>query len=153
VVNSRNKGGENVRRFLLAITTIIAVATISPMAHADMVGAAAGAGTGLVVAGPVGAVPEELSALFSASRSGVRPSVTERVGSTATCAATAGGIIGIVDEYRNRRLGCSPEVRRGACGCAQKAYLTFGTSRLGFRVGCFGNSTQRELGQMSYEFA
>ena len=44
------------RRFLLAITTIIAVATISPMARGDMVGAAAGAGTGLVVAGPVGAV-------------------------------------------------------------------------------------------------
>jgi osmotically inducible lipoprotein OsmB len=45
-----------VRQFLLAITTIIAVATISPMARGDMVGAAAGAGTGLVVAGPVGAV-------------------------------------------------------------------------------------------------
>jgi osmotically inducible lipoprotein OsmB len=48
------------RRFLLALATIIAVAMISPMtstmARADMVGAAAGAGTGLVVAGPVGAV-------------------------------------------------------------------------------------------------
>jgi len=41
---------------------------------------------------------EELSALFSASRSGVRPSVTERAGSTATSAATARGIIGIVAE-------------------------------------------------------
>jgi len=48
------------RRFLLALTTVVAVALISPMiaptARADMVGAAAGAGTGLVVAGPVGAV-------------------------------------------------------------------------------------------------
>ena len=44
------------RQLVLAIATIIAVATISPAARADMVGAAAGAGTGLLVAGPVGAV-------------------------------------------------------------------------------------------------
>jgi osmotically inducible lipoprotein OsmB len=44
------------RQFLLAIATIITVAPMSPTARADMVGAAAGAGTGLVVAGPVGAV-------------------------------------------------------------------------------------------------
>jgi hypothetical protein len=42
--------------------------------------------------------PEGLSALFSARRSGVRPSVMEPVGSTVTSAATAGGITGIVDE-------------------------------------------------------
>jgi len=28
---------------------------------------------------------------------------------------------------------------------AQKAYLTFGTSRLLFRFGCLSNPTQREL--------
>jgi osmotically inducible lipoprotein OsmB len=33
-----------------------AILAISPTARADMIGAAAGAGTGLVVAGPVGAV-------------------------------------------------------------------------------------------------
>ena len=33
-----------------------AILTISPTAHADMIGAAAGAGTGLVAAGPVGAL-------------------------------------------------------------------------------------------------
>jgi hypothetical protein len=36
-----------------AMTAILA---ISPTAHADMIGAAAGAGTGLVVAGPVGVI-------------------------------------------------------------------------------------------------
>jgi hypothetical protein len=41
---------------LLATTVIIAVAATAPPARADMVGAAAGAGTGLVVAGPPGAV-------------------------------------------------------------------------------------------------
>jgi len=44
------------RRFLLALAAVFAVAMISPNARADMVRAAAGAGTGLVVAGPVGAV-------------------------------------------------------------------------------------------------
>jgi hypothetical protein len=44
------------RQLLLAIATIVAIGTISPIARADMVGAAAGAGSGLVVAGPVGAV-------------------------------------------------------------------------------------------------
>jgi len=44
------------RRLLLALTAIIAVAMMLATARADMVGAAAGAGTGLVVAGPVGAV-------------------------------------------------------------------------------------------------
>lgn len=44
------------RRFLLALATVIAVAMMLATARADMVGAAAGAGTGLVVAGPVGAV-------------------------------------------------------------------------------------------------
>ncbi len=43
------------RQFVLAAAIILALAAISP-ARADMVGAAAGAGTGLVVAGPVGAV-------------------------------------------------------------------------------------------------
>ena len=42
--------------------------------------------------------PEGSSALFSASRSGVRPSVKERAGSTTPSAATARGIIGIVAE-------------------------------------------------------
>jgi hypothetical protein len=44
------------RQLALAIATITVVATISAIARADMVGAAAGAGSGLVVAGPVGAV-------------------------------------------------------------------------------------------------
>jgi osmotically inducible lipoprotein OsmB len=44
------------RQLILAVATIITVATISPAARADMIGAAAGAGTGLLVAGPVGAV-------------------------------------------------------------------------------------------------
>ena len=66
----------------------------STVARADMVGATAGAGT----ADWLARWPEELSALFSASRSGVRPSVTERAGSTATSAATARGITGIVAE-------------------------------------------------------
>jgi osmotically inducible lipoprotein OsmB len=44
------------RQLVLAIATIITVATIAPAARADMVGAAAGAGSGLLVAGPVGAV-------------------------------------------------------------------------------------------------
>jgi osmotically inducible lipoprotein OsmB len=44
------------RQLALAIATITVVATISTIARADMVGAAAGAGSGLVVAGPVGAV-------------------------------------------------------------------------------------------------
>jgi len=41
------------RQLALAIATITVVATISAIARADMVGAAAGAGSGLVVAGPV----------------------------------------------------------------------------------------------------
>jgi len=44
------------RQLVLAVATIIAAATISPAARADTVGAVAGAGTGLLVAGPVGAV-------------------------------------------------------------------------------------------------
>ena len=44
------------RYLALAFTIIMAITTISRTARADMVGAAAGAGTGLVVAGPVGAV-------------------------------------------------------------------------------------------------
>jgi osmotically inducible lipoprotein OsmB len=44
------------RQLVLAIATISTVATIVPAARADMVGAAAGAGSGLLVAGPVGAV-------------------------------------------------------------------------------------------------
>jgi hypothetical protein len=43
------------RQLVLAIATIIMVGTISPATRADMVGAAAGAGSGLLVAGPVGA--------------------------------------------------------------------------------------------------
>ena len=41
--------------FLVAVATL-GVAAVSSSAQADMVGAAAGAGAGLVVAGPVGAV-------------------------------------------------------------------------------------------------
>jgi hypothetical protein len=44
------------RRFIFAVTAITAIVTVSPSANADLIGAAAGAGTGLVVAGPVGAV-------------------------------------------------------------------------------------------------
>ncbi len=44
------------RKIVLATAVILAVGTSVPSARADMVGAAAGAGTGLVVAGPVGAV-------------------------------------------------------------------------------------------------
>jgi osmotically inducible lipoprotein OsmB len=43
-------------RKLLMAATILASAMAVSSARADMVGAAAGAGTGLVVAGPVGAV-------------------------------------------------------------------------------------------------
>ena len=44
------------RNFVVATLAFAAFAAASPRAHADMVGAAAGAGVGLVVAGPVGAV-------------------------------------------------------------------------------------------------
>jgi osmotically inducible lipoprotein OsmB len=44
------------RNFVVAALAFAALAAVSPRAHADMVGAAAGAGVGLVVAGPVGAV-------------------------------------------------------------------------------------------------
>ncbi len=44
------------RKLILAVTTLAAIAVAPLTAQADMVGAAAGAGTGLVVAGPVGAV-------------------------------------------------------------------------------------------------
>jgi len=44
------------RNLVLAIVIFAAFATAPPSARADMVGAAAGAGTGLVVAGPPGAV-------------------------------------------------------------------------------------------------
>ena len=44
------------RNFILAASLFAAFALAAPNARADMVGAAAGAGTGLVVAGPVGAV-------------------------------------------------------------------------------------------------
>jgi hypothetical protein len=44
------------RKFVLAATVLAAVAAAPLSAHADMVGAAAGAGTGLIVAGPPGAV-------------------------------------------------------------------------------------------------
>lgn len=44
------------RQSVLVVATIIAVATISSAARADLIGAVAGAGTGLLVAGPVGAV-------------------------------------------------------------------------------------------------
>jgi hypothetical protein len=43
------------RNLILAATAFAAIAAATP-ANADMVGAAAGAGVGLVVAGPVGAV-------------------------------------------------------------------------------------------------
>jgi hypothetical protein len=44
------------RHLVLAATVIVAVAAAASSARADMVGAAAGAGTGLIVAGPPGAV-------------------------------------------------------------------------------------------------
>ena len=44
------------RRLVLATVVFAAVAVAAPNARADMVGAAAGAGTGLLVAGPPGAV-------------------------------------------------------------------------------------------------
>jgi hypothetical protein len=44
------------RKLVLATTVLAAVAAAPLSARADMVGAAAGAGTGLVVAGPPGAV-------------------------------------------------------------------------------------------------
>jgi hypothetical protein len=44
------------RQLALAAATIITVATISSASRADLIGAVAGAGTGLLVAGPVGAV-------------------------------------------------------------------------------------------------
>jgi hypothetical protein len=44
------------RNFALAMAIFAAFAVSTPSAHADMVGAAAGAGTGLLVAGPPGAV-------------------------------------------------------------------------------------------------
>jgi osmotically inducible lipoprotein OsmB len=50
-----SQGERAMRQLVLAIATIITVATIAP-ARADMVGAAAGAGSGLLIAGPVGAV-------------------------------------------------------------------------------------------------
>jgi len=49
--------GETLMRKLIAVAMISAAFGAVPLsAHADMVGAAAGAGTGLVVAGPPGAV-------------------------------------------------------------------------------------------------
>ena len=45
------------RKILMAAAIVSMTATFAaPSAHADMVGAAAGAGTGLLVAGPPGAV-------------------------------------------------------------------------------------------------
>jgi hypothetical protein len=43
-------------KFMMAAIVFAAVATAPLVARADMVGAAAGAGTGLIVAGPPGAV-------------------------------------------------------------------------------------------------
>lgn len=51
-----NVTGGNMRQSALAIATLALATTISSAARADMVGAAAGAGSGLVVAGPIGAV-------------------------------------------------------------------------------------------------
>jgi hypothetical protein len=48
---------ESMRKILMAAAIISMTATLAaPSAHADMVGAAAGAGTGLLVAGPPGAI-------------------------------------------------------------------------------------------------
>jgi uncharacterized protein YcfJ len=44
------------RKFVFTAATLASIVAAPLTAHADMVGAAAGAGTGLVVAGPVGAV-------------------------------------------------------------------------------------------------
>jgi hypothetical protein len=76
------------RQVVLAVATIITVATISPAARADMIGAAAGAGTGLLVAGPVGAVAGAVVGGFSASHFGGRQLVPARVGSTTISVAT-----------------------------------------------------------------
>jgi osmotically inducible lipoprotein OsmB len=147
------------RRFLLALATVITVAMISPlispmispMARADMVGAAAGAGTGLVVAGPVGAVAGGVvGAVFGEPFWGPPISHGACWIDNTLPLLVASSVSSL--KYRNRPANCSPEVSRGACGCAQKAYLTSGTCRLFFSFGCLSNSTQRELGQMSYEF-
>ena len=47
---------ESMRKILLAAAIVSVTAAMAPSARADMVGAAAGAGTGLLVAGPPGAV-------------------------------------------------------------------------------------------------
>jgi len=44
------------RKLLLATAVIAVAAAVAPSARADTVGAVAGAGTGLIVAGPPGAV-------------------------------------------------------------------------------------------------
>jgi hypothetical protein len=44
------------RKLLLAAAVVSVTTAVSPSAHADMIGAVAGAGTGLLVAGPPGAV-------------------------------------------------------------------------------------------------
>ncbi len=53
---SLRRGEESLRNLVLATSIIAALALAAPSARADWLGAAAGAGTGLIVAGPFGAV-------------------------------------------------------------------------------------------------
>ena len=83
------------RYLVLAIMIIMVITTISRTARADMVGAAAGAGTGLVVAGPVGAVAGGLLGVCLVGHIGDRRLAI--TGSTTVSVAIA-RIIGITDE-------------------------------------------------------
>jgi len=82
------------RYLVLAIAIIMAITTISRTARADMVGAAAGAGSGLVVAGPVGAVAGGLLGACLVGHIGDRQLAI--AGSTTVSVAIA-RIIGITD--------------------------------------------------------
>src|SRR5258708_17872695 len=53
---SNDRSSSPMRNVFLATAAFAAIAAATPSAHADMVGATAGAEVGLVVAGPVGAV-------------------------------------------------------------------------------------------------
>ena len=85
-----------IMRQLLLVIAMITVGAVSLIARADMVGSAAGAGTGLVVAGPVGAGAGVVGDVFGEPFWGP-PSVMERAEPTATSAVTA-CIIDIVDD-------------------------------------------------------
>ena len=85
-----------IMRQLLPAIAMIKVGAVSLIARADMVGSAAGAGTGLVVAGPVGAGAGVVGDVFGEPFLGP-PSVMKRAEPMATSAATA-CIIDIVDD-------------------------------------------------------